>query len=69
MPNNALVKRRVAAYAHVSTDSDKQLTSYETQVKYYTDYITYRPGWEFVKVYTDEGISGQILKSEKDLIV
>lgn len=46
MPNNALVKRRVAAYAHVSIDSDEQLTSYETQVKYYTDYITYRPGWD-----------------------
>ena len=30
------VKRRVAAYARVSTDSDEQLTSYEAQVDYYT---------------------------------
>lgn len=51
------VKRRVAAYARVSTDSDEQLTSYEAQVDYYTKYIKERDDWEFVKVYTDEGIS------------
>ena len=31
--------RRVAAYARVSTDSEEQLTSYESQVDYYTTYI------------------------------
>ena len=51
-------KRRVAAYARVSTDSEEQLTSYEAQVDYYTDYIGRHPEWEFVRVYTDEGISG-----------
>ena len=54
---NALTKRRVAGYARVSTDSDEQFTSYEAQVNYYTDYIKSRTDWEFVKVYTDEGIS------------
>ena len=29
-------KRRVAAYARVSTESDEQLTSYEAQVDHYT---------------------------------
>ena len=29
-------KRRVAAYARVSTDSDEQFTSYEAQIDYYT---------------------------------
>lgn len=57
LPTNALTKRRVAGYARVSTDSDEQLTSYEAQVNYYTDYIKSRADWEFVKVYTDEGIS------------
>ena len=57
LPTNALTKRRVAGYARVSTDSDEQLTSYEAQVNYYTDYIKSRSDWEFVKVYTDEGIS------------
>ena len=33
------VKRRVAAYARVSTGSEEQLTSYEAQVDYYTKYI------------------------------
>ena len=47
-------KRRVAAYARVSTDSDEQFTSYEAQIDYYTQYIKARDDWEFVKVYTDE---------------
>lgn len=54
----AAQKRRVAGYARVSTDSDEQFTSYEAQVDYYTQYIKRNPEWEFVKVYTDEGISG-----------
>ena len=51
------VKRKVAGYARVSTDSEEQLTSYEAQVDYYTKYIKSRSDWEFVSVYTDEGIS------------
>ena len=52
-----LRKRRVAAYARVSTDSEEQLTSYEAQVDYYTKYIQERGDWTYVVVYTDEGIS------------
>ena len=51
-------KRRVAAYARVSTDRDEQFTSYEAQIDYYTNYIKGRDDWEFVAVYTDEGITG-----------
>ena len=51
-------KRRVAAYARVSTDEDEQLTSYQNQVEYYTRYIKSRPDWEFIGLYADEGISG-----------
>ena len=50
-------KRRVAGYARVSTDSEEQLTSYEAQVDYYMQYIKANPDWQFVAVYTDEGIS------------
>ena len=50
-------KRKVAAYARVSTDKEEQVTSYEAQVDYYTRYIKAKPDWEFVEVYTDEGIS------------
>ena len=51
-------KRKVAGYARVSTDHDDQFTSYEAQIDYYTNYIRNRPDWEFVSVYTDEGITG-----------
>lgn len=56
-PMNSQKKRRVAGYARVSTDHDEQLTSYEAQVDYYTRYIQSRNDWEFVGIYTDEGIS------------
>lgn len=58
MPLESPRKRRVAAYARVSTDSEEQSTSYEAQVDYYTKYIKSRNDWEFVKVYADEGITG-----------
>ena len=51
-------KRKVAAYARVSTEQDEQLTSYGNQIEYYTSYIKNRSDWEFVGVYSDEGISG-----------
>ncbi len=57
-PINEKKKRRAAAYARVSTDSEEQLTSYEAQVDYYTNYIKSRDDWEFISVYTDEGITG-----------
>ena len=50
-------KRRVAAYARVSTDSEEQATSYEAQVDYYTKLIHDRPDWEYSGLYSDEGIS------------
>ena len=55
-------KRKVAGYARVSTDKDEQQNSYDAQVSYYTDYIKRNPEWEFVEVYTDEGISGTSTK-------
>lgn len=57
-PLNALKRRRVAGYARVSTDSDEQENSYAAQVDYFSNFIKAREDWIFVKVYTDEGISG-----------
>lgn len=57
VPINSTKKRRVAGYARVSTDHEDQVTSYEAQVDYYTNYIKGRDDWEFVAIYTDEGIS------------
>ena len=56
--NHFTPKRRVAGYARVSTDSDDQYASYEAQVDYYTSMIKANAEWEFVGIYTDEGISG-----------
>lgn len=49
---------RVAAYARVSTAMDEQQSSLEAQTDYYTKKIAGNPGWQFVKVYVDNGISG-----------
>lgn len=57
VPATSIEKRKVAAYARVSTDSEEQLTSYEAQIDYYTKYINQNREWQFVKVYTDEGIT------------
>lgn len=51
-------KLRVAAYCRVSTDSDEQMVSLETQKNHYESYIKGNPEWEFAGLYFDEGISG-----------
>jgi len=57
-PLSATEKRKVAAYARVSTDEEEQQSSYVAQCDYYERYIKSRADWVFVKVYADEGISG-----------
>ena len=59
-------KLRVAAYCRVSTDSDEQATSYETQVAHYTEYIKKNPEWEFAGIFADDGISGTNTKKRED---
>lgn len=56
------IKKRVAAYARVSTDNDEQLNSYEAQVDHYTRHIQDNDNWTFVEVYADEGISATSTK-------
>ena len=58
--------KKVCAYARVSTDSEEQLTSYSSQIKYYSDKIKSNPEWEFVGVYADEGISGTGVKKRTE---
>lgn len=49
---------RVAAYARVSTDHEDQQSSLAAQTEYYKKYISDHPGWQFIRVYVDDGISG-----------
>lgn len=59
---SALKRRKVAAYARVSTDKEEQQNSYDAQVDYYTQFIQNNPEWEFIGVYADEGITGTSTK-------
>jgi DNA invertase Pin-like site-specific DNA recombinase len=49
---------RVAAYCRVSTKSDEQHLSYETQVAVYSEKIRAESGWTMAGIYADRGISG-----------
>lgn len=60
-------KKRVAAYARVSTDSEDQIHSFKAQIDEYTTKITSNSNWEFVGMYSDEGISGTSLKKRDGL--
>ena len=51
-------QKRVAAYCRVSTDSEEQLTSYQNQMRVYTEMIAANKEWEFAGLCADEGISG-----------
>lgn len=53
-----LKRKRVAAYTRVSTAKDAMLHSLSAQVSYFSDLIQRNPEWEYVGVYSDEGISG-----------
>lgn len=55
---NAKAILRVAAYARVSTDHEEQQSSLAAQTEYYEKKIMGHPGWQFVRVYVDDGISG-----------
>lgn len=46
-------RRRVAVYARVSTDSEEQLLSLETQKEHYEYYIKSNPSWEYAGMYND----------------
>lgn len=58
-------KLRVAAYCRVSTEYEEQNSSYQTQVSHYTNYILSHDGWDLVKVYADDGISGTNTKKRE----
>ena len=58
--------KRVAAYCRVSTDSEDQLQSYHSQVKYYTELINENSDWTMAGVYADEAITGTQIDKRLD---
>ena len=59
-PTVAVLKprKRVAAYARVSMESDRLNHSLSAQVSYYSSLIQKNPDWEFAGIFADSGISG-----------
>lgn len=53
---------KVASYCRVSTDSEDQANSFESQQRYFREYIERQPDWELYEVYADEGITGTSTK-------
>lgn len=51
-------KKRAAAYARVSMESERLKHSLSAQVSYYRDYIQKNPLWVYAGVYADSGITG-----------
>lgn len=61
-------QKRMAAYCRVSTDQAEQLSSYEAQVNYYTNFINGHPDYEMAGIYADEGISGTNTKKREQFL-
>ena len=57
--------KRVAAYCRVSTDKDDQANSFESQQRYFREYIERHPDMELQEIYADEGISGTSTRKRK----
>lgn len=51
-------RKKVAAYARVSTGHTEQLHSLSAQISYYNSYIGSRGDWELVGIYTDAAVTG-----------
>lgn len=51
-------RKRVAAYARVSMETERLHHSLSAQISYYSELIQSNPEWEYAGVYADDGISG-----------
>ena len=59
---------QVAAYARVSTEKEEQEDSFARQIEHYTQLINAKPGWDFVGIYADPGISGTRAEKRPDFL-
>ena len=60
------VRKCVAAYCRVSTDHEDQANSFESQQRYFRQYIERNPDWELYEIFADEGISGTNTKKRSE---
>lgn len=67
--NSGVIKRkRVAAYARVSTDYEDQLNSYKAQCDEYTKIITSNSNYMFAGLFADQGLSGTQAKKRPEFM-
>ncbi len=59
-------RKKVAAYARVSMESDNLLHSLAAQVSYYENLIKGNPEWEYAGVFADSGITGTATKNRSE---
>ena len=59
-------KKRVAAYARVSMETDRLNHSLSAQISYYSELIQNNPEWEYAGVYADSFISGTSTKNRTE---
>lgn len=60
--NKIIKKKRVCAYARVSTKELEQLASLCNQIEAYEEQIKNNPEWEFAGMFYDKGFSGTSMK-------
>ena len=65
-PDDAIGKKRAAAYCRVSTLKEEQELSFDSQVSFYTDMIGRDPSLTLVGIYADQGFSGLNMSRRKE---
>lgn len=60
--------KRVAPYCRVSTDSDEQELSFESQCLFYKQMVNSNPNYELVDIYADEGVTGTSTEKREDFM-
>ena len=56
----------VAAYCRVSTNQEDQNNSFQSQQRYFREYIARQPEWKLFRVYADEGITGTSTRKRRE---
>ena len=59
-------KKKVAAYARVSMESERMNHSLSAQISYYSTLIQKNPDWQYAGVFADDGISGTSIEKRDE---
>ena len=68
LKKSEIPKKRVAAYCRVSSDNENQDSSFDTQVRVYTEIISSHPDWTLAGIYADDGKTGTRIKGRDEYL-